>query len=152
MQWLQNAPRPLAITFRKRAEGPPKPKPDSVFVIDKDEADAARILTAAKPAPLPAPPLEAHRPNPPPFVTGGYGASYNFPEEIIPAASNGTAMSTKVQLGELTDEHELDITFMDGPLGMRLDERGGLIPVSLVTHVVPQGQADQAGIVIGCTV
>ena len=80
MQWLQNAPRPLAITFCKRAEvrsfhssllvrhlvkprfcrcaaqGPPKPKPDSVFVIDKDEADAARILTGAKPAPLPAPP------------------------------------------------------------------------------------------------
>ena len=35
---------------------------------------------------------------------------------------------------------------------MRLDERGGLLPVSVVTNLVPNGQAALAGVEIGCIV
>ena len=61
-------------------------------------------------------------------------------------------MSTKVDIGALTNQDEVDITFMEGSLGMRLDERGGYVPVSVVTNVVPGGQADQAGVEVGCLV
>lgn len=61
---------------------------------------------------------------------------------------------SKVDVGDLTETDEVDITFNAGPLGMRLDERGDwrLLPVSLVTSLVPQGQAALAGVEIGCTV
>ena len=49
-------------------------------------------------------------------------------------------MSTKVDLGALTEVDEVDISFVAGPLGMRLDERGGLLPVSVVTKIEPNGQ------------
>ena len=61
-------------------------------------------------------------------------------------------MSTKVDIGDLTERDEVDITFMPGPIGMRLDERGGLLPVSVVTNLVPNGQAALAGVEIGCIV
>ena len=61
-------------------------------------------------------------------------------------------MSTKVEIGDLTERDEVDITFMPGPIGMRLDERGGLLPVSVVTNLVPNGQAALAGVEIGCIV
>ena len=60
-------------------------------------------------------------------------------------------MSTKVDIGDLTERDEVDITFMPGPIGPRLDERGAL-PVSVVTNLVPNGQAALAGVEIGCIV
>ena len=80
----------------------------------------------------------------------GYGAQYQFPTEIVPPS--GSKMSTKVEIGDLTERDEVDITFMPGPIGMRLDERGGLLPVSVVTNLVPNGQAALAGVEIGCIV
>jgi len=53
-------------------------------------------------------------------------------------------MSTKVDLGALTEADEVDISFVAGPLGMRLDERGGLLPVSVVTKIEPNGQVKVA--------
>jgi len=35
---------------------------------------------------------------------------------------------------------------------MRLEERGGLVTVTVVTNVSPGGQAEEAGVVVGCTV
>ena len=57
-----------------------------------------------------------------------------------------------MDIGALTHQDEVDITFMEGSLGMRLDERGGYVPVSVVTNVVPGGQAEQAGVEVGCLV
>jgi len=66
---------------------------------------------------------------------------------VIPRAAQH-----QVDIGDLTEADEVDITFLAGPLGMRLDERGGIVPVSVVTSLVPQGQAALAGVEIGCTV
>ena len=63
-----------------------------------------------------------------------------------------TLPPSKVDIGALTHQDEVDITFMAGSLGMRLDERGGYVPVSVVTNVVPGGQAEQAGVEVGCLV
>ncbi len=59
-----------------------------------------------------------------------------------------------MDVGELTQADEVDITFMAGTLGMRLDERGDYrcVPVSIVTSLEPNGQAALAGVEIGCTV
>ena len=89
-------------------------------------------------------------PNRVPGQQYGYGAQYQFPTEIVPPS--GSKMSTKVDIGDLTERDEVDITFMPGPIGMRLDERGGLLPVSVVTNLVPNGQAALAGVEIGCIV
>ena len=44
------------------------------------------------------------------------------------------------------------MSFADGPLGMRLEERGGLVALSVVTHVADGGQARDAGVQLGCVV
>jgi len=82
----------------------------------------------------------------------GIGASYHFPAEIMPPS--GTKMSTKMEIGQLSEREELDVTFGAGELGMRLEERGDyrLVPVSVVTSLVPCSQAEAAGVVVGCTV
>ena len=61
--------------------------------------------------------------------------------------------STKLELpAEADDDREFDVTFVDGPLGMRLEERGGLVALSVVTHVADAGQAHTAGVSLGCVV
>jgi len=52
----------------------------------------------------------------------------------------------------VADEREFDVEFDDGPLGMRIEERVGLVPVTVVTSVDPRGQAFRAGVRVGCTV
>ena len=39
-----------------------------------------------------------------------------------------------------------------GDLGMRIQERGGLVPQSVVVGVEPEGQAAANGVSVGCTV
>lgn len=96
----------------------------------------------APPAPPPPPWAPPTPPSPmpgaPPSSATGFGAQYTFPADLVP--SNGGLMSTKVDLGALTEVDEVDISFVAGPLGMRLDERGGLLPVSVVTKIEPNGQ------------
>lgn len=60
--------------------------------------------------------------------------------------------TTKKVLDAFADDREFDVIFRDGPLGMRIEERIGLVPVTVVTHVDPKGQAFQAGVRPGCTV
>jgi len=99
---------------------------------------------AAPPPPPWAPSAPAPMPGAPPLISPatGFGAQYTFPAELVP--SNGGLMSTKVDLGALTEADEVDISFVAGPLGMRLDERGGLLPVSVVTKIEPNGQVKVA--------
>ena len=35
---------------------------------------------------------------------------------------------------------------------MRMEERGGLVPISVVINLTTEGQAQQKGVTIGCTV
>lgn len=60
-------------------------------------------------------------------------------------------MTTKVSLDKPSDRYEFDISFGEGDLGMRMEERGGLVPVSVVVSVTDGGQASGRGVSVGCT-
>ena len=62
-------------------------------------------------------------------------------------------MTTKRVLEQLpTSQLEFDVSFAEGEIGARFEERGGTNPVSVVVSVVENGQAATKGITIGCTV
>ncbi|KAJ1445527.1 hypothetical protein M885DRAFT_549627 [Pelagophyceae sp. CCMP2097] len=49
------------------------------------------------------------------------------------------------------DDLEFDCDFDAGPLGMRIEERVGLVSVTVVTDVAAGGQAHRLGVKVGCT-
>ncbi|KAJ8599166.1 hypothetical protein CTAYLR_008566 [Chrysophaeum taylorii] len=128
-------PRPLVIKFKKR-DGPPAAR-------SAPSRAAFPLRNTKKNPPLAAtPPVAA--------AAGGFGAS--FRESITVPDVPRDPTSTKHSLGEFQDDCEFDATFDDGPLGMRIEERSGLVPITVVTHVDDTGQAYEAGVRVGCVV
>ena len=66
----------------------------------------------------------------------------------------GARMTTKRALDAQPGSHlDFDVVFTDlGEIGARLEERGGMTPVSVVVNVVENSQAAAKGVTIGCTV
>jgi C-terminal processing protease CtpA/Prc len=64
-----------------------------------------------------------------------------------------TRMSTKRALDTVpSSDLEFDVSFVEGELGARLEERGGLHPVSVVVSVTENGQAASKGVSVGCSI
>ena len=83
---------------------------------------------------------------------GSYGASYRpAPIDDAFAIQDFRFGTKKVMETDISDEREYDVTFSNGMLGMRLEERLGLVPVSVVTLVQPKSQAAAAGVTVGST-
>ena len=130
---LADAPRPASVSFSRPPE---KAKPLRVVVPD---ALLPRTSPAKRPPDLSPPP----RHGPPPAAFRG--------ARVIDVAED--LGSTKLELpADADDDREFDVSFADGPLGMRLEERGGLVALSVVTHVADGGQARDAGVQLGCVV
>ena len=103
-------------------------------------------MVAADARARPAPPA-------PPPVAAARGAAFVGPGSRVFAGGVEDLGSTKLALpGEADDDREFDVVFQAGPLGMRLEERGGLVPLTMVTSVAVDGQAAAAGISPGCVV
>mmetsp|Transcript_1407 Transcript_1407/g.1835 ORF Transcript_1407/g.1835 Transcript_1407/m.1835 type:complete len:536 (-) Transcript_1407:235-1842(-) len=85
--------------------------------------------------------------------SGSYGAAYRpAPIDDDSSSYDEPRLGTKKILSsQLDDEKEYEVTFDTGPIGLRLEERLGLIPVSVVTLIQPGSQAEKAGISIGST-
>eukprot|EP00635_Sarcinochrysidales_sp_CCMP3193_P014145 CAMPEP_0118889448 /NCGR_PEP_ID=MMETSP1166-20130328/371_1 /TAXON_ID=1104430 /ORGANISM="Chrysoreinhardia sp, Strain CCMP3193" /LENGTH=565 /DNA_ID=CAMNT_0006828039 /DNA_START=115 /DNA_END=1812 /DNA_ORIENTATION=- len=79
----------------------------------------------------------------------GLASATDDDDDVFPGGLVGTK---KLLDPDLTDDREFDVRFDDGPLGMRIEERLGLVPVTVVTHVDPKGQAFTRGVRVGCTV
>ena len=88
-------------------------------------------------------------PTKPPSVLKARGAAFNGKGSKVFAERLDDG-STKVGLpSQADDANEYDVVFEAGPLGFRLEERGGLVAVSLVTAVAKAGQAELAGVRLG---
>lgn len=68
--------------------------------------------------------------------------------------SSGSKMTTKRQLDSSPESSIdiLDVTFSDGDLGARFEEKPGPIPLSVVTSVTDDGQAKLKGVKVGCII
>jgi len=137
-------PRPLAASSNDaRQRGPPPPHQRLVAAVAHGlDPRAQRGALASKP--------------PSGTSAGNFGArlessSSRRPDGVVDAHRFG--LGTKQPLARaLGDDREFDVRFVDGPIGMRIEERLGLVPVTVVTHVDPAGQAWQAGVRTGCTI
>jgi S1-C subfamily serine protease len=85
----------------------------------------------------------------PPPVTRARGPAFNGKGSKVFAEELDDGSTTKIGLPSPDDANEYDVTFSEGPLGFRLEERGGLVAVSLVTSVDAAGQAAAAGVRAG---
>ena len=94
---------------------------------------------------------DALKPSPtkPPPVTRARGPAFNGKGSKVFTDELDDGSTTKVGLPSPDDANEYDVTFESGPLGFRLEERGGLVAVSLVTSVDAAGQAAAAGVRAG---
>ena len=77
------------------------------------------------------------------------GPAFNGKGSKVFAEELDDGSTTKVGLPSPDDANEYDVTFESGPLGFRLEERGGLVAVSLVTSVDAAGPAAAAGVRAG---
>jgi len=82
----------------------------------------------------------------PPATAGGYGQSFRQ------ATTTLTVHTDKGELGDFEDDREFDVQFDDGPLGMRIEERGANLAITVVTHCDRDGQAYEAGVRLGSVV
>jgi S1-C subfamily serine protease len=94
---------------------------------------------------------DALKPSPtkPPPVTRARGPAFNGKGSKVFTDELDDGSTTKVGLPSPDDANEYDVTFESGPLGFRLEERGGLVAVSLVTSVDAAGPAAAAGVRAG---
>lgn len=120
---LSLLPRPLDVKFDTRGrvakpQGFSRGRLDAAPSKKKPLADQAPVSTGS----------------------GGFGASFRAP------VHKKEANTTKRLLGDPEDDNEFDVLLQDGPLGMRIEERAGLVPITLVTHVDSNGQAYEAGV------
>ena len=94
---------------------------------------------------------DALKPSPtkPPPVMRAKGPAFNGKGSKVFAEELDDGSTTKVGLPSPDDANEYDVTFESGPLGFRLEERGGLVAVSLVTSVDAAGPAAAAGVRAG---
>ena len=81
--------------------------------------------------------------------TRARGPAFNGKGSKVFAEELDDGSTTKVGLPSPDDANEYDVVFEDGPLGFRLEERGGLVAVSLVTSVDAAGPAAAAGVRAG---
>lgn len=101
-----------------------------------------RVAENEEPTPLArAPPSAA--------AAGGYGRSFRRPSAL--SVSDVLTVPDR-HLGDFEDDREFDVEFQDGSLGMRIEERSGLVPITVVVSCEPRGQAHRAGVRIGCVV
>eukprot|EP00903_Cladosiphon_okamuranus_P011927 g11203.t1 len=88
-------------------------------------------------------------------VAGGFGNSLakhrTFAVDVSPDIPT---MSTKKALSDSPGEEagEFDVSFQEGELGMRLEERGSFQASSVVVRITEDGQAMYLGVREGCTV
>ena len=62
-------------------------------------------------------------------------------------------MTTRRSLSKVLSEREFDVSFGEGELGMRLEERGGgAVAVSVVVAVSDKGQARAKHVSVGCII
>ena len=118
-------------------------------------AKSANLFSARPPKPLGAQRSSSNN------AAGHFGARLNGKEHFYQDddesdddifASLPRAGTKKVLAPKLADKKEFDVVFDDGPLGMRIEERIGLVALTVVTHVDPKGQAKKKGVTVGCTV
>jgi C-terminal processing protease CtpA/Prc len=70
-----------------------------------------------------------------------------------PEGLSGNKMTTKKMLeGNISSKDEFDVSFDEGELGARFEERDGIIPVSVVTNITEHGQAKIKGVKVGCII
>ncbi len=70
-----------------------------------------------------------------------------------PEGVTGNKMTTKKMLdGNISNKDEFDVSFDEGELGARFEERDGINPVSVVTNVTENGQAKIKGVKVGCII
>ena len=147
MRLLEAAPRPVHLSFSRPADA-------EAALRAAREADAAangdraalRLDGAASEAAIAqGRPREREKAAAP--IAGGFGSAFAAEGEAEGGAAGGGR-----RLGEVLDGSEFDVVIGDGPLGLRLEERGGLRPVSVVTSVTKGLQCEKLGVRVGCTV
>lgn len=132
---------------------------------DRRGTTPRRLATPRHPPPLTSHPPTAAGGGPPPShslqqkkqplatlaptgnAAGGYGDSFRRHNEVLTMPDR-----SKQELGDFEDDREFDSTFEDGPLGMRIEERSGLVPITVVTHLDEDGQAYHEGVRLGCVI
>lgn len=133
-------PKPLVVKFA-RPHQPTKLEPNAVSKPPHLEPDRPVFKsTKSKVALSTVPPVATG--------SGGYGNSFRRHAEILTVPDPNARRS----LGAYEDDREFDVEFSDGPLGMRIEERSGLVPITVVTHCDHDGQAFKHGVRLGCVV
>eukprot|EP00752_Nemacystus_decipiens_P006836 g6138.t1 len=117
------------------------------------------VQSSARGIPLPPQGFRVHQKHSlmaiPTGVAGGFGNSLakhrTFAVDVLP---DMPTMSTKKALSDApgAEAGEFDVTFVEGELGMRLEERGSFEASSVVVRVTEDGQAMYLGVREGCTV
>mmetsp|Transcript_3971 Transcript_3971/g.10202 ORF Transcript_3971/g.10202 Transcript_3971/m.10202 type:complete len:461 (+) Transcript_3971:25-1407(+) len=73
-------------------------------------------------------------------------------KQTLPPAEVLQVSLKHAALGDFEDEKEFDVRLETGPLGLRIEERSGLVPITVVTHCDADGQAYRAGVRVGSVV
>ena len=148
-------PRPLVVVF----ERPPTP---TTIVVSRGACDA--VFHRRTPAPRPRRAASPPRllavllgPDPLALLLGHDRPAQPLARDTGPdfsqLADADVPTSTKLELSaEYGDDKEFDVEFGRGALGMRLEERVGLVALTVVTAVDATGTANDAGVRVGCVI